>query len=73
MYRLQRPDCHNILAFDPINPPECGVNEQTRRSSHHSHAVEQLPVRLVTFALGHQAVQFVDQLRLHLSGQKTKT
>lgn len=33
-----------------------------------SHAVEELPVRLVSFALRHQAVQLVDQLGLHLRG-----
>lgn len=33
-----------------------------------SHAVEELSVRLVPFALRHQAVQFVDQLGLHLRG-----
>lgn len=33
-----------------------------------SHAVEELPVRLVPFALRHQAVQLVDQLGLHLQG-----
>lgn len=31
-----------------------------------SHAVEELSVRLVPFALRHQAVQLVDQLGLHL-------
>ena len=35
-----------------------------------SHAVEELPVRLVSFALRHQAVQLVDQLGLHLWGRK---
>lgn len=32
----------------------------------HSHAVEELPVRLISFALRHQAVQLVNQLGFHL-------
>lgn len=34
-----------------------------------SHAVKELPVRLVSFALGHQAVQLVNELGLDLRGR----
>lgn len=38
-----------------------------------SHAVEELSVSLVSFPLGHQAVQLVYEFGLHLTGRKTHT
>lgn len=52
--------------------PGKGPSDLRRRFLGHSHAVEELPVRLVPFALRHQAVQLVDELGLDLPAWKRR-
>lgn len=79
------PGCSEVKPLDRNFPVRSELMRQTPapRSSYlklllpppplgDSHAVKELPVRLVSFALGHQAVQLVDKLGLHLYAKKTQ-